>query len=42
MEKAHPSRIYENEEIKNIILALGITGIGEDEDLNLEKFMKIH
>ncbi|MCB0838548.1 MAG: DNA gyrase subunit B, partial [Bacteroidetes bacterium] len=37
VEKAHPSRIYENEEIKNIILALGITGIGEDEDLNLEK-----
>ena len=37
VEKAHPSRIYENEEIKNIILALGITGIGEDEELNLEK-----
>ncbi len=37
VEKAHPSRIYENEEIKNIILALGITGIGQDEELNLEK-----
>lgn len=37
VEKAHPSRIYENEEIKNIILAMGITGIGEDEDLNLDK-----
>ena len=37
VEKAHPSRIYENEEIKNIILALGITGIGADEELNLEK-----
>ena len=37
VEKAHPSRIYENEEIKNIILALGITGIGENEELNLEK-----
>ncbi|MEM6764373.1 MAG: DNA topoisomerase (ATP-hydrolyzing) subunit B [Bacteroidota bacterium] len=37
VEKAHPSRIYENEEIKNIILALGITGLGQEEDLNLEK-----
>ena len=37
VEKAHPSRIYENEEIKNIILALGITGLGAEEDLNLEK-----
>lgn len=37
VEKAHPSRIYENEEIKNIILALGISGIGQDEELNLEK-----
>jgi DNA gyrase subunit B len=37
VEKAHPSRIYENEEIKNIVLALGITGLGSDEELNLEK-----
>ncbi|MEL6191020.1 MAG: toprim domain-containing protein, partial [Bacteroidota bacterium] len=37
VEKAHPSRIYENEEIKNIILALGISGLGAEEDLNLEK-----
>jgi DNA gyrase subunit B len=37
VEKSHPSRIYENEEIKNIILALGITGLGADEDLNLDK-----
>jgi DNA gyrase subunit B len=37
VEKAHPSRIYDNEEIKNIILALGITGLGKDEELNLEK-----
>ncbi|MEO0468517.1 MAG: DNA topoisomerase (ATP-hydrolyzing) subunit B [Bacteroidota bacterium] len=37
VEKAHPSRIYENEEIKNIIQALGITGVGQDEELNLEK-----
>ena len=37
VEKAHPSRIYENEEIKNIILALGVTGLGEDEALNLDR-----
>ena len=37
VEKAHPSRIYDNEEIKNIILALGITGIGADEEFSLEK-----
>lgn len=37
VEKAHPSRIYDNEEIKNIILALGITGIGEHEEFSLEK-----
>ncbi|MDP5171309.1 MAG: DNA gyrase subunit B, partial [Bacteroidia bacterium] len=37
VEKAHPSRIYENEEIKNIILALGVSGLGQDEELNLEK-----
>ncbi len=37
VEKAHPSKIYDNEEIKNIILALGITGVGIEEELNLEK-----
>lgn len=37
VEKAHPSRIYENEEIKNIIMALGVTGIGEEENFSLEK-----
>ncbi|MCI4667610.1 MAG: DNA topoisomerase (ATP-hydrolyzing) subunit B [Bacteroidia bacterium] len=37
VEKAHPSRIYMNEEIKNIILALGISGLGEGEELNLDK-----
>ncbi len=37
VEKAHPSRIYENEEIKNIITALGITGVGQEEELSLEK-----
>lgn len=37
VEKAHPSRIYDNEEIKNIILALGITGIGEHEEFSHEK-----
>ncbi|MFN8921416.1 MAG: toprim domain-containing protein, partial [Sphingobacteriia bacterium] len=36
VEKAHPVRIYENEEIKNIITAMGITGVGQDE-LNLER-----
>lgn len=37
VEKAHPSRIYENEEIKNIILASGVTGIGQTEEFSLEK-----
>lgn len=37
VEKAHPSKIYENEEIKNMITALGITGIGSEEDVNIEK-----
>lgn len=36
VEKAHPNRIYENEEIKNMITALGITGIGTEE-IGLEK-----
>ncbi|MEL6671804.1 MAG: DNA topoisomerase (ATP-hydrolyzing) subunit B [Bacteroidota bacterium] len=37
VEKAHPSRIYDNEEIKNIILALGISGIGQEEEFNTDK-----
>ena len=37
VEKAHPSKIYENEEIKNMITALGVSGIGSDEELNLDK-----
>ncbi|MEM7038863.1 MAG: DNA topoisomerase subunit B, partial [Bacteroidota bacterium] len=37
VEKAHPSRIYENEEIKNMITALGIQGLGSEEELNLTK-----
>ena len=37
VEKAHPSRIYENEEIRNIILALGVTGVGQGEEFSLEK-----
>lgn len=37
VEKAHPSRIYDNEEIKNIITALGITGIGSEEEFSMEK-----
>jgi DNA gyrase subunit B len=37
VEKAHPTRIYENEEIRNIITAAGVQGIGKDELLNLEK-----
>ncbi|MFN8396023.1 MAG: DNA topoisomerase (ATP-hydrolyzing) subunit B [Bacteroidia bacterium] len=37
VEKAHPSRIYENEEIKNMITALGVTGIGDGEELNMDR-----
>ncbi|MEM0996477.1 MAG: DNA topoisomerase (ATP-hydrolyzing) subunit B [Bacteroidota bacterium] len=37
VEKAHPTRIYDNEEIKNMITALGVSGLGRDEELNLEK-----
>ena len=36
VEKAHPAKIYENEEIKSMIAALGIRGIGTGE-LNLDK-----
>lgn len=37
VEKAHPTKIYDNEEIKNIITCLGIPGIGQEADLDLEK-----
>jgi DNA gyrase subunit B len=37
VEKAHPSRIFDNEEIKNIILALGISGVGEQEEFNMDR-----
>lgn len=37
VEKAHPTKIYENEEIKNIILALGISGLGQEGEMSLEK-----
>ncbi|MCB9235068.1 MAG: DNA topoisomerase (ATP-hydrolyzing) subunit B [Bacteroidia bacterium] len=37
VEKAHPSKIYDNEEIKNMITALGVTGVGTEEELNLDK-----
>lgn len=36
VEKAHPAQIYENEEIRNIITAMGIT-IGADEEISLDK-----
>lgn len=36
VEKAHPTQIYENEEIRNIITALGIT-IASDEEINVAK-----
>jgi DNA gyrase subunit B len=36
VEKAHPAQIYENEEIRNIITALGIT-IGANEDISLDR-----
>jgi len=37
VEKANPAKIYENEEIKNIITALRISGIGKQEELSIEK-----
>ncbi|MEZ4685664.1 MAG: DNA topoisomerase (ATP-hydrolyzing) subunit B [Bacteroidia bacterium] len=38
VEKAQPHRIYDNEEIKNIITALGISNIGKnEEEMNIEK-----
>lgn len=38
VEKAQPIKIYENEEIKNLITASGVQGIGGNEDeINLDK-----
>jgi DNA gyrase subunit B len=37
VEKAHPARIYDNEEIKNMIIALGIQGIGSGAEISIEK-----
>jgi len=38
VEKAHPTKIYDNEEIKNIISATGASGIGKStEEVTLEK-----
>lgn len=37
VEKAHPTRIYENEEIKNMVIALGISGIGTNDEPDLSK-----
>ena len=37
VEKAHPTKIYENEEIKNMLTALGITQIGADAELDIAK-----
>ncbi|MDX2063341.1 MAG: DNA topoisomerase (ATP-hydrolyzing) subunit B [Bacteroidia bacterium] len=37
VEKAHPTKIYENEEIKNIITALGVQGIGHADEVSLER-----
>jgi DNA gyrase subunit B len=37
VEKSHPSKIYDNDEIKNIIIALGITGIGSEDEISLQK-----
>jgi len=37
VEKAHPTKIYDNEEIKNIITCLGIPGIGQEADLAIDK-----
>lgn len=37
VEKAHPAKIYDNEEIKNMIIALGIQGIGTESEISIEK-----
>lgn len=38
VEKAQPHRIYDNEEIKNIIVALGVGNIGQsEEEMDLSK-----
>jgi len=36
VEKSHPSKVYDNEEIKNIVLALGVSNIGNSEEVDLE------
>jgi DNA gyrase subunit B len=37
VEKAHPAKIFDNEEIKNIITALGVTGVGLEDEIGLDK-----
>ncbi len=37
VEKAPRTKIYENEEIKNIITATGVQGIGSEEEISLDK-----
>jgi len=37
VEKSHPARIFDNAEIKNIVTALGVTGIGTEDEIGLEK-----
>jgi len=37
VEKAHRAKIYENEEIKNMITATGVQGIGSEEEISLDK-----
>jgi DNA gyrase subunit B len=37
VEKAHRAKIYENEEIKNMITATGVQGIGTEEEISLDK-----
>jgi DNA gyrase subunit B len=37
VEKAHPTKIYDNEEIKNIITGIGVLGVGSAEEISLAK-----
>lgn len=37
VEKSHPARIFDNEEIKNIVTALGVTGLGTEDEIGMEK-----
>ncbi len=41
VEKAKITKIYDNDEIKNIITALGVKGLGEDMDLDSLRYHKI-